>query len=256
MAIEFARDLHQVIKERKIESNLKGVALGDAWISPVDSNLAMAPYMLNLGIIDHDGFHKINKIALKLVDQIIKRNFEDAAWTEYSLHREMLKRFVQLNYYNVLSRSKFENASNHRDKIGDPGLFEMRELGKIMKNQVHRALGLDERIRWGSQSADVKKSLWLDEMESSVGAVADVLNNTAIKVVVYNGQLDLICSTPGQVNWINKMQWKDKEKYLNSARVPFIVDGYLEGYKRSYNKFSMYWVNFRFKKVCAEIYHY
>ena len=48
MAIEFAYELYQEISRGLIESNLITVALGDSWISPVESTLSWAPYLLQL----------------------------------------------------------------------------------------------------------------------------------------------------------------------------------------------------------------
>lgn len=46
MNVEFAYELYQDIKYGKIESNLKGVALGNSWIDPVRSTLSWAPFLL------------------------------------------------------------------------------------------------------------------------------------------------------------------------------------------------------------------
>lgn len=48
MAAEFAHLLHTEIQDGKIDSNLVTVAMGDAWISPIDSTLSWAPYLLQL----------------------------------------------------------------------------------------------------------------------------------------------------------------------------------------------------------------
>jgi serine carboxypeptidase 1 len=48
MAIDFAHELYLEIKSGRIESNLITVAMGDAWISPIDSTLSWAPYLLHL----------------------------------------------------------------------------------------------------------------------------------------------------------------------------------------------------------------
>jgi len=37
----------QAQKNGTIKSNLKGVALGDAWISPIDSVMTWAPFLLS-----------------------------------------------------------------------------------------------------------------------------------------------------------------------------------------------------------------
>lgn len=55
MAIEFAYELNLEIENGKIESNLITVAMGDAWISPVDSTLSWAPYLLQMvSEIEHE----------------------------------------------------------------------------------------------------------------------------------------------------------------------------------------------------------
>lgn len=48
MAIDFAHELYLEINSGRIESNLITVAMGDAWISPIDSTLSWAPYLLHL----------------------------------------------------------------------------------------------------------------------------------------------------------------------------------------------------------------
>lgn len=48
MAIEFARELYFEIQKGDIDANLVTVAMGDAWISPIDSTLSWAPYLLQL----------------------------------------------------------------------------------------------------------------------------------------------------------------------------------------------------------------
>lgn len=48
MAVEFAAELNRQIQSGQIESNLITVAMGDAWISPIDSTLSWAPYLLQL----------------------------------------------------------------------------------------------------------------------------------------------------------------------------------------------------------------
>ena len=48
MAIEFARELYDEIQNGRIESNLVTAALGNSWISPIDSTLSWAPYLLQL----------------------------------------------------------------------------------------------------------------------------------------------------------------------------------------------------------------
>lgn len=59
---------------------------------------------------------------------------------------------------------------------------------------------------------------------------------------MYSGQLDLICATPGTVQWINHMNWYGKDEYKEAVRDGIGVNNILEGYQRHHDNFSMYWV--------------
>jgi Serine carboxypeptidase len=120
---------------------------------------------------------------------------------------------------------------------------EELSLNEMMRNRVHPALKLPENVRFGSQSGAVFDTLAGDFMKPVVDVVAKVLNETSVKVVVYSGQLDLICSTPGTVEWINAMNWYGKKQYARAPRRDIRVNRVLEGYVRQYGNFSMYWVS-------------
>jgi serine carboxypeptidase 1 len=48
MTTTFATHLYKAIHEGKINANFKGIALGDSWISPVDSVASWADYLYTL----------------------------------------------------------------------------------------------------------------------------------------------------------------------------------------------------------------
>lgn len=69
------------------------------------------------------------------------------------------------------------------------------------------------------------------------------MNETDIKVFIFNGQLDLVINTPGTLSWIEKMNWKHADKWAAATRLPLVVDDVIEGYYKGYGKFKLYWVN-------------
>lgn len=84
-------------------------------------------------------------------------------------------------------------------------------LGDMMTKKVHPKLGLPQNFTFGSQSGLVFDTLAEDFMKPVVEMVEKVLNETSVKVIVYSGQLDLICSTPGTIAWINRMNWSGRK---------------------------------------------
>lgn len=47
MTVEIAKQLNNAIKNGDISVDFRGVALGDSWISPIDSVNTWAPFLLN-----------------------------------------------------------------------------------------------------------------------------------------------------------------------------------------------------------------
>lgn len=264
MAIEFARDLFYEIQDGKIESNLAAVAMGDSWISPIDSTLSWAPYLLHLGFIDEDGFDRINRYALRTKKALDNGNFYQSTDLWYQTETVLADETKGVDFYNVLTKIPYSTSSLNAKKFSPrQSAFDLlvlrsripkiehdendvddeeRNLSDLMNTDVHQALGLDNNVKWGSQSGIVFDTLSGDFMKPVVDVVAEVLTNTTIKVIVYSGQLDLICSTPGTVEWVNNMEWYGREGYMKAPRQALSANNYLEGYKRSYDRFTMYWV--------------
>lgn len=262
MGVEFARDLYNEIKADKIKSNLVGVAMGDAWIAPVVSTLSWAPYLLQLGFVDIDGYEKINKYALRTKKSFDEGKYVQSSdwWFETEVVLDIQTQGV--DFYNILtpipagSVFKQKNLINPRESAFNLMVTRTRalpqkmakddkpvyKLDDLMRQEVHEALGLSDKIVWGSQAGAVFDTLAGDFMKPVVDVVADTLTNTTLKVIVYSGQLDLICATPGTVEWVNNMEWFGRESYLKSPRLGLNHGKYLEGYKRSYDNFTMYWV--------------
>lgn len=136
--------------------------------------------------------------------------------------------------FDIMVKRKRLNAD---DEDEDPD-----KLSSLMRGPVHDALNLPDTIVWGSQAGAVFDTLAGDFMKPVVEIVEEVLNTTTVKVVVYSGQLDLICATPGTVEWVNNMKWQGNDDYKRASRDGIGVKNVLEGYSRRYGNFSMYWV--------------
>ncbi|CRL03157.1 CLUMA_CG016183, isoform A [Clunio marinus] len=265
MAIEFAHELYHEIENGNIESNLVTVAMGDAWISPIDSTLSWAPYLFQLGFVDEDGYERINNYALRTKRALDEGKYFQATDLWAQTEEVLLGYNMGVDFYNVLYDTRFSSSEDNakqlfhhsphsiaydvmvkrkRINIGDESDDEYTDpLTRMMRDEVHPALGLSDDVKFGSQSSAVFDTLGGDFMKPVVSIVEHLLNNTSVKVVVYSGQLDLICSTPGTVKWVNEMNWVGSKDYANAPRDGIGINNVLEGYVRKYGNFSMYWIN-------------
>ncbi|CAO1324803.1 unnamed protein product [Diamesa hyperborea] len=276
MAAEFAYELYLAIMDGKIESNLLSVGLGDAWISPIDSTLSWAPYLLQMGFVDVDGYEKIHKSALRTQQALKDKKYFQATDLWYRTEFVLLEVTHGVDFYNVLFETGFRNTAkmskrfelNPRKAVYDLNVLRKRtngiddilsveedehddveeydadaKLEALMRGAVADVLNIPKNVSWGSQSGAVFDTLAGDFMKPVTDIVELLLNSTTLQVIVYNGQLDLICATPGTVEWVNRLKWAGSKGYLEAPRNGFGVNNVLEGYVRSYGNFSMYWVN-------------
>lgn len=69
-----------------------------------------------------------------------------------------------------------------------------------MNTQVREKLEVvPDHVRWGSQSDLVYYALYDEMMRPVISVVDEILEKTDLHIFIYNGQLDLICNTPGKL---------------------------------------------------------
>lgn len=77
MAIEFAYELSIAKARGEIDSNLISISMGDAWISPIDSTLSWAPYLLQLvmkQILKTWSLKQINNFRVLLILMVTRKS--------------------------------------------------------------------------------------------------------------------------------------------------------------------------------------
>lgn len=174
------------------------------------------------GFLDDDGYEKVNNYALRTKRAVDAGNWFQSTDLWYQTEIVLLQYNLGVDFYNVLFdtpyRSSEASAALARTLQLSPRNFAFdtlvkrkrlpaaddsddedndNKLQRLMRGVVHDALGLSRNITWGSQSGAVFDTLGGDFMKPVVATVEELLNNSTVKVVVYSGQLDLICSTPG-----------------------------------------------------------
>merc|ERR1719334_2426031 len=80
-------------------------------------------------------------------------------------------------------------------------------------------------------------------MKPVVSIVEDLVNNTWVKVFVYNGQLDLICDTMGTELWLNRLRWVHMPDFQRAPRETLkYKNGVPWGFRKHWRRLHMYWL--------------
>jgi serine carboxypeptidase 1 len=245
---------------------LMGFAMGNSWISPIDSTLTWGHLLYQMSLVDEAGEKLIVEEAMKAQAAIDQENWVLATRYWGSTEGVVIDQTNGVDFYDIL---KFEDYGLRRGsmmdvdemRIGLKGRIDDRLYDKVFKPAAGAKLAdsLDElmngpireyleiipdNVRWGGQSGPVFTFQEGDFMKPVVHDVDLALQETDLKVIVYQGQLDLICLTKGAMDWVQQLTWENMDNYYRAERKPFVraEDKQTEMYVKAFNRFKFYWV--------------
>ncbi|KAL5169824.1 Serine carboxypeptidase-like 51 [Glycine soja] len=252
----------KAIGDGKLKLRLGGVALGDSWISPEDFVFSWGPLLKDLSRLDDNGLQRSNSIAERIKQQIEDGKFVEATESWSKLEAVISSSSNNVDFYNLL-----EDAGGDNIAAMELGLYEklsmkrysrylssMRsrsspggddDLDKLLNGVIKKKLKIiPENVTWGGQSGDVFDYLAGDFMRPRINEVDELLTK-GVNVTVYNGQVDLICSTKGAEAWVHKLKWEGLKNFLAKDRTPLYCGSdksTTKGFAKSYKNLYFYWI--------------
>lgn len=255
MTSAFGVALYQAIQGGSIKCNFRGVALGDSWISPVDSVLTWGPYLYGVSLLDGKDLELVNQAAQATADAVANGQYKKATelWDETETVIDKTTDYV--NVYNILQHHappfpKFQSLGNavlDRLCTRHVGRLYTDPLTELMNGLIREKLGIiPKNVTWGAQQADVFKYQSEDFMKPVISDVSKLLKY-GLKVVIYQGQLDMICDTLGAEKWITKLDWDGLAEFKNTNRVPLyppsgMKDRNTGAFYKAYRNLELYYI--------------
>ncbi|XP_023123199.1 retinoid-inducible serine carboxypeptidase [Amphiprion ocellaris] len=252
MAAAISLELTKAIAQGTVKCNFAGVALGDSWISPLDSVMTWGPYLYTTSLLDDYGLADVNTAAEAVKQAVEEQQFSKA--TElWSVAETVVEQNTNgVNFYNILTQEPDEKSALSAGK--DPialqaqrhiGRLHSRTLSELMNGPIRKKLGIiPQNVTWGGQAEEVFTNMAGDFMKPVVDIV-DLLLNAGVNVTIYNGQLDLIVDTMGQEMWVKRLQWKGLPSFNQLRWTPLddpASPGITGAFYKSYKNFAFYWI--------------
>ncbi|KAM4034109.1 retinoid-inducible serine carboxypeptidase [Anomaloglossus baeobatrachus] len=256
MAAAIALVLQKAITSGSILCTFGGVALGDSWISPIDSVLSWGPYLYSISLLDDTGLQEVQAAASAVQDALAKGQFTMAT-DLWSTAEDVIEQNTDgVNFYNILSKESLMTgrAATYAAELSRPSIGRLFQrhvqplhgdvLDELMNGPIRKLLKIiPDSVRWGGQAAMVFENMAGDFMKPVVDVVDELLS-AGINVTVYNGQLDLIVDTVGQESWVKQLQWKKQETFRSLRWKPLHLGGGDEtaAFYKSHENFTFYWI--------------
>ncbi|XP_014369392.2 retinoid-inducible serine carboxypeptidase-like [Papilio machaon] len=237
---QFAVALAARLAEKSQFSNvIKGVGIGNGIISPALALTKIGFYLEEFGKIDGDGRRVVENYSNKI-----------NRLTNNGLYGEAFDLFLSIKkVINVNAGAAGINLDDIAEKLTRDKLQEYfnrrlsAEQYRLMEETVPPLLGLSGNVVYDEQREAVLKAFRSSFMKPAVEKVEYLLQNTNISVTIYNGNLDAISNTPGQLLWVDNLRWSGQNDFLNDARKPFVRSRGLQGYFRKTSRLHFYWMN-------------
>ncbi|KAL6648026.1 hypothetical protein ACP70R_012250 [Stipagrostis hirtigluma subsp. patula] len=250
----------RAVRAGDLKLTLGGVALGDSWISPEDFTLTYAPLLLSVSRLDDNAGDDANKKAQAVKEQIAAGQWAAAQKSWNDLLGFIGTRSGDVDVYNFLLDSGMDPVSTDTPVGSSPSSVQAVKYSKylggqesesdsntidgIMNGAIKQKLKIIPKDhKWVEISDAVYNALVNDFMKPRIDEIDELLSY-GVNVTVYNGQLDIICSTPGAEAWVQKLKWDGVKSFLSLPRQPLYC-GTSKGTKafvRSYKNLHFYWI--------------
>ncbi|XP_015252918.1 PREDICTED: retinoid-inducible serine carboxypeptidase [Cyprinodon variegatus] len=252
MAAAISLELNKAIAQGSVKCNFAGVALGDSWISPLDSVMTWGPYLYATSLLDDSGLKDLTSAAEDVKEAVQQQQFLKA--TElWSVAETVVEQNTNgVNFYNILTQQPDEKTASFAggNFISLQAHRHIRPLHKqslseLMNGPIRKKLGIiPQNVTWGGQAEEVFSNMAGDFMRPVVDIV-DQLLAAGVNVTVYNGQLDLIVDTLGQELWVKKLKWEGLPSFTQMRWTPLddpASPGVTGAFYKTYKNFAFYWI--------------
>lgn len=140
------------------------------------------------------------------------------------------------HFYNFTGLTSYNNLLK-----GASGLASLLYPEYVNSSEVRKAIHVGDIPFKHPWSQLVEENLIEDVMNTSLPLLLPLMESDDVKVMIYSGQLDIICATPMTNTLIDSLKWKGAEKYANAPRIIWKVDpddDEVAGYIKQADKFT------------------
>lgn len=111
--------LHQAERSGTIKSDLRGVAMGNAWISPVDATLTWGPLLLAAGLVDQAGHDQIQYAAKEAERLFNIGEYYESTQQWRATQRAVFNATSNVDFYDILTKMPWpQNTMMNLDEYG------------------------------------------------------------------------------------------------------------------------------------------
>lgn len=202
--------------------NLVGLAIGNGLSDP-QHQMNYGDYLYQLGLIDANGLQQFTEVEKRGIDLIKKHDYNGA----FDVFDELV------NMDATPSGSLFKNLTglpSYYNYVNPNGGAADEAMGVFLQSSTtRRAIHVGNQTFHDLEGENkVEEHLKEDVMQSVAQWVTQLLS--AYRVLIYNGQLDVIVAYPLTENYLRHLKFDGDAQYRTAERIVWHVNGQVAGY--------------------------
>lgn len=207
----------------KTKINLIGLAIGNGLTDPLNQ-LCYSDYLYQIGLIDFNGKEQFRQVEEKGRQLIIQNKYPEAfevfdSLIDGDLSADKLSLFTKLTGYTFYFNFLHSNDTKDEDYMSE----------WVQRADVRKAIHVGN-VTFSVENKKVEEHLKSDIMKSAAYIVKDLLQH--YRVLIYNGQLDIIVAYPLTENYLMNLDWPGAQDYKKAERKQWWVGKELAGYSK------------------------
>jgi Carboxypeptidase C (cathepsin A) len=200
--------------------NLKGIGLGDPWTDGTYQGVLYDVFSYNLGLLN-----RAQQSQAAVFESYISGNVSTNSLAAYNSWGDLLN-FIG----NTTDNVNFYNIRYYQDQ--DTGNIPAFLSNPVIKDLLH----IPAPVVWQECNDDVNANFSADFFTGQSSVFPTLLSN--IKVMIYNGQDDLIVNTIGVEKLLAGIQWSAMPTFLKTRKAQWNVAGDIAGYAMTYSNLT------------------
>jgi vitellogenic carboxypeptidase-like protein len=213
----------------QIKINLMGMAIGDGLCDPVTMT-NYGDYLFEVGMIGYKERTHFEEVAKNARENIRQGNWRIAS----ELFDELLDGDL------TGAPSYFKNVTGSDYYFNFLQFQEPKEFNFYSKflnlPEVRKAIHVGDKVF--HNGTKVEKILFEDIMKSVKPWVEDILN-AGYKVLLFNGQLDIIVGYPLTENFVRSLRWQHSTDFKEAPRQQWRIGTVTAGYVQEYQNLAL-----------------
>jgi len=199
--------------------NLQGIAIGNGWVNPFYQTVSYAPFLYRHNLISNLDLQGANALY-----DTYKGLIDIEAYTAAT-------GFGNFLFDTLLLVSGVSDPYDIR-KPSDPTDPLSNLLEKYLNlPQTRQKLNVGGHM-WTACAFAPNYALTSDEARSAEDIIPGILKE--IPVLLYNGDMDLICNMDGTSTWLSVLDWPYKAQFNSAKNVNWTIPGFGQaGYYRT-----------------------